>query len=189
VSARVTHTPTQPPLDLARLRRQDGREFARLVDHYRPLMASLCQSMGLRGADVDDALAEAFAAVYTALPRFEGRSELSTWVYRIAARAILRTRKRYPIPPRGPAGPSDAIDPSPSPAERAGTSEDHQRIWAAVARLEPRQAMAIELYYRQSWPVAQIAGVLECPENTVKTLLARGRERLRELLTDLRVPP
>jgi DNA-directed RNA polymerase specialized sigma24 family protein len=40
----------------------------------------------------------------------------------------------------------------------------------------------VELFYRRGWSVEEIAGTLECPANTVKTLLSRARERLRGLL-------
>jgi RNA polymerase sigma-70 factor (ECF subfamily) len=177
----------QSPLDLARLRLQDPEEFARLVPRFTPLVSGLAQTMGLRSADIDDALADSFAAVYRALPRFQGRSELSTWVYRIAARTILKTRQRYPRSPDPDSATANAADPSPSPSDRAASADSHRRVWAAVAALEPRQAMAVELYYRQSFSVQQIADVLDCPVNTVKTHLARARTRLRHTLADLQI--
>jgi RNA polymerase sigma-70 factor (ECF subfamily) len=63
-------------------------------------------------------------------------------------------------------------------------SEESLRIWAAIARLEPREAAAIQLYYREDWPLDEIAEALGCPVNTVKTLLFRGRERLRQRLKE-----
>ncbi len=169
-------------LDLARLRKQDAGEFARLVDCFTPVLSGLCQAMGLRGANIDDALAEALASVYLALPKFEGRSELATWVHCIAVRTIVKVRTRYQT--RGSSGDTpDEPDTSPGPAEHAEKSETDQRVWNAVAKLEPRQAAAVELFYRRGWSVEEIARVLECPANTVKTLLSRARERLRGLLS------
>jgi RNA polymerase sigma-70 factor (ECF subfamily) len=75
-------------------------------------------------------------------------------------------------------------DESATPAERAERSEMHRRLWDAVAELEPRSCMAIELYYRQGLPLEEIAAALECPVGTVKTLLFRAREELRKALRD-----
>ena len=60
--------------------------------------------------------------------------------------------------------------------------EDDAGIWEIVARLEARQALAIELFYRQGWSIERIAGVMKCPPNTVKTLLSRARERLGRMI-------
>lgn len=72
----------------------------------------------------------------------------------------------------------------PSPQERAQVAEESRRVWAAVARLDERQAAAVQLHYREGWPLEEIAEALDCPVGTVKTLLFRGRERLRQLLKE-----
>jgi RNA polymerase sigma-70 factor (ECF subfamily) len=167
---------------LAALRRQDSAAFSQLVATHQRMVLGLAQSMGLRGADLEDAAAEAFAAVYRALPKFESRSAISTWVYRIACRTFWRMRERRD------AAPTTALDVDlvdarhVTPLEQAAASEQEQLIWGAVAALEPRQAMAVELHYRRGFAVEQIAVVMECPEGTIKTLLFRARERLRQRL-------
>lgn len=165
------------------LRRRDPAAFAMLVERHQPIVLGLCQSMGLRGADIDDAAAEVFASVFRALPSFQARSAVGTWVYRIACRTIAKARTRN----RRAAGaelPADQLDANqPSPLENSETAETHRRLWDAVAQLDEREAMAIEMYYRRDWPVEQIAGALECPQGTVKTLLFRAREKLRQKLS------
>jgi len=170
-------------MDLDRLRRQEPAAFAELVKHHQPILLGLGQSLGLRGADLDDAAAEAFAAVYRALPRFEGKSELGTWIYSIGYRVMLkaRTRVRKLAMPELPA--IDPTDPSQSAEDKIEADETAEALWAAVATLEPRQAATIEFFYRRQWPIDQIARVLECPEGTVKTLLFRARERLHTILS------
>ncbi len=168
--------------ELGLLRQQDADAFARLVATYQGVVLGVGQSLGLAGADLDDAAAEAFAAIYRALPTFEGRSELGTWVYRIAFRTILKTRRRYRQ------GAAAILDDRPdhrqlSPDTAVCRDEANDLIWKVVALLEPRQAMVIELYYRRDWSVEQIAAAIECPVGTVKTLLSRARQRLREVLS------
>ncbi len=67
-------------------------------------------------------------------------------------------------------------EPTISPSERT------DEIWNAVRQLPPRQAQAIALYYWDDMSLAQIANVLDCGTETVKTHLARGRARLGDLL-------
>jgi RNA polymerase sigma-70 factor (ECF subfamily) len=177
---------------LDRLRQQDARAFAELVAAHQAIVMGLGQSLGLRGADLDDAAAEAFAAVYRALPKFQGRSELGTWVYSIAYRVIVkaRTKRRRTqtaeLPEETSAMPAsnDA-----GPVDRAEQAETAAAIWAAVEQLDPRSASVVEFYYRREWPVERIADVLGCPTGTVKTLLFRAREKLREMLSKREVYP
>lgn len=173
--------------DVGRLRRREAGAFEQLVRQHQGVVAGLAQSLGLRGADVDDAAAEAFAQVYRSLPSFEGRSALGTWVYQIAVRTLRRYRaKRHQLGrvERSTDDPPDQADDrrERSPAEATAERETTERLWAAVARLEPRQAMAVELCYRRGWPLEQIAETMRCPTGTIKTLLFRAREELRRTL-------
>ena len=111
---------------------QDVAAFARLVREHQPIVLGLCQSMGLRGADIDDAAAEAFAAVYRALPGFRGDAALSTWVYRIALRRILRVRQKFAA--AGQAELPDLPDTrTPLPGSLLAEAELQQKLWDAVA--------------------------------------------------------
>lgn len=147
---------------------------------HEPTVLGLCQSMGLRGPDLEDAAAEVFANVFRSLPTFQGRSALGTWVYRIAWRTIARARSRRRRDPEPlstePAG-SDA-----TPLQRTEAAELHRRLWDAVGRLDSREAAAVELHYRRDWPVERVAQALDCPAGTVKTLLFRARGKLRAAL-------
>jgi RNA polymerase sigma-70 factor (ECF subfamily) len=168
------------PLDL--LQQRDSGAFRQLVERHQATVLGLCQAMGLRGADCDDAAAEVFANVFRALPRFEGRSALGTWVYRIACRTIPKVRGRS-RKHKSASLPEEQIDRAQaSPLEHSQATEANEKIWAAVAQLPEREAMAVEMFYRHQWPIEQIASALECPQGTVKTLLFRARQKLKESL-------
>jgi RNA polymerase sigma-70 factor (ECF subfamily) len=170
-------------LDLDALRRGNPRAFARMVELHQPIVLGLCQSMGLRGADRDDAAAEVFAAVFRSIARFEGRSALGTWIYRIACRVIPKVRKRYRA---GSGHQPDDTRPDPNqetPLEASSRNEINARVWTAVESLDDRSAIVVEMYYRQGMSVEQIGEIIECPSGTVKTLLYRARVRLKELLS------
>ena len=159
--------------DVPLLRRQDPQAFARLVRDHERIVLGLGQARGLRGANLEDAAADVFSSVWRALPRFEGRSSLGTWVYRIACRTIDKHRSRdtrFQIRTLT----SDPPDPVKRPDHRTEEAERDELIWELVASLEPRQSMAVELFYRRGWPIEQIAQTMECPSGTVKTLLFRA---------------
>ena len=63
------------------------------------------------------------------------------------------------------------------------TMELRERLWEAVAALDSRAAAVVELHYRQGWPLPDIAEVLDCPVGTIKTVLFRAREQLRNVLS------
>src|SRR4051812_46965263 len=131
--------PESSPPDLARLRAQDPTAFTTLVDQTRRIVLGLGQSTGLRGADLDDAAAEAYLAVFRALPGYEGRSALTTWVYTIAARTLVAWRtkaRRRPTAVLPETGLADGR--AETPADAAERAESNERVWDAVAKLEPR---------------------------------------------------
>ena len=170
-------------INLAALRRGDPAAFAGLVERHQPVVLGLCQAMGLRGADRDDAAAEVFAAVFRSIARFEGRSAVGTWVYRIACRVIPKVRQRYR---KRADEQTDDLHPDQSqttPLEQSARNEQDGRIWAAVAMLEERSAMAVEMHYRRGMNLEEVAAVMDCPVGTVKTLLFRARAKLKEILT------
>ena len=72
-------------------------------------------------------------------------------------------------------------------AERVAAPEGEelpQTLWQAVLRLPEEQRLAVTLYYYEDMPVAHIARTLGIPQGTVKSRLSRGRERLRQLLSE-----
>ena len=60
--------------------------------------------------------------------------------------------------------------------------ETSEIVWDAVKKLPQEQGMAVVLYYRQEKSIKEIADIMEKQQNTVKVLLFRGRERLKEIL-------
>jgi RNA polymerase sigma-70 factor (ECF subfamily) len=170
-------------LDLDALRRGNPREFARLVTLHQPIVLGLCQSMGLRGPDRDDAAAEVFAAVFRSIARFEGRSALGTWIYRIACRVIPKVRRRYLDASNQQPDETQADLNQETPLEQSSRNEINARVWSAVESLDDRSAIVVEMYYRRGMSVEQIGQVIDCPSGTVKTLLFRARLRLKEVLS------
>ena len=86
-----------PEFSLSALRAGDRAEFARLVEEYSNRIYRLALKILNDPQDAEDVLQETFIKALRALPSFEGRSSLSTWLYRIAVNeALMLVRKRRP---------------------------------------------------------------------------------------------
>ena len=130
--------------------------------------------------DALDATQEALIAVVRGLPRFDGRSAFSTWVYRVATNACLdelRRRGRRPVPglpedndgmPRTGAAPSAGIEVVP----------DRLAVDAALSRLPEEFRTAVVLRDLCDLEYADIAATLGIPVGTVRSRIARGRSLL-----------
>lgn len=167
------------PMDLSRLRAGDAEAFAELVRQFQDRIFSLCQSVGLRGADIDQAAADIFSAVYLALPGFDGRSSLSTWIYQIAFRTASRHKKRSVRHAHAALPDNVAATEQPDAIEDTETREN---IWKAVAALGSQTAMIVKLYYQDDLPLPEIAEITGRPVGTIKTILFRARQQLHESL-------
>ncbi len=180
-------------LNLRALRQQDAVEFTRLVKAHESVLLGLCQSMGLQYADAQDATIEAFAAVYRALPTFRGDARLSTWLYRIAYRSILRVRKRNRrwLSAATANAPAQAAENRIDSSASKGLEQDEnaRQLWQAVAQLRPQEAAVVELFYRLGWSVAEVAENLGYSVSQVKILLFRARGALAEKLVKMGVTP
>lgn len=164
----------------SRLKAGDEEAFGLLVEAHERMVLSLAQSMGFSSADLDDAAAEVFAEVFQSLPAFAGRSKLRTWIYTIAFRRLCRLRTAHRSARHDAVELEHVSALEDGPMSRAADAELYQRLWNAVRRLDARSAAAVELYYRQSLPLPEIAEALDCPVGTIKTLLFRARQTLRE---------
>jgi RNA polymerase sigma-70 factor, ECF subfamily len=152
-----------------------------LRSHYDGVFA-VCRRLTGNDADACDATQEALIAMVRGLPRFDGRSRVSTWVYRIAVNASLdemRRRRRRPdlsLDASFDLGAGKGSDGGPE--EVAGRLD----IDAALLHLPVEFRAAVVLRDLCGFDYAEIAEVLELPAGTVRSRISRGRAALVPLL-------
>jgi RNA polymerase sigma-70 factor (ECF subfamily) len=169
---------------LGKLLAGDHEAFAEFVEKYKNQVFLCCRTLGLRDDEAEDVASETFLAAYKGLGRYKGRAELGTWLWTIAYRQgvnyLRRSRRWRKFLAQAQAEPANAGGPQID--EGLESTEQAELVWRAVDRLPRLWAMAIVLHYRQGKTTSQIAKIMSKRQNTIKTYLFRGRQRLKALL-------
>jgi RNA polymerase sigma-70 factor, ECF subfamily len=180
---------------VALCRRGDPAAFARLVALHESMVFNLSARLLGDGEEARDVAQEVFLQVYRTLGRFEGRSSLKTWIYRIVVNQCHNRRRFWhrrgrdreealdeglPAPERSGAGEWQA-----SPYQQAVQRERARRVQSALLGLRFDQRTVLVLREIEGLSCEEVATALGIPEGTVKSRLSRAREALREKLLGL----
>jgi RNA polymerase sigma-70 factor (ECF subfamily) len=178
---------------LEALRSGDRSEYARLVETYYELIYRLAIKMLHNAQDAEDVLQEAFLKAYRHLDRFDGRSSLSTWLYRIATNeALMFLRRKRPElvsidEPRetleAEQEPVEIVDWCCIPEKELMSAEGQAHLDQAIDSLTPSLRVVFVLRDIQGLSTRETAEVLNLSETAVKTRLSRARLQLREELS------
>ncbi len=184
--------PTADPGDeralIARARAGDESAFAQLVTDHSARVYGALRRFGLSPQEADEVAQEVFLRAWRGLARFEGRSQFSTWIYRIAFNEAQRRLARRPPPTAsGLPGDEDAIAALPAaiatgPQARTLDREFEQMLERALAELPADLRAAVVLRDLEGLSTAEAAAVAGVRQAAFKSRLHRGRMQLRALL-------
>jgi RNA polymerase sigma-70 factor (ECF subfamily) len=176
---------------LAALRAGDERVFEQLVRMYQGTLLRVAQMY-------EEVVQETWLAVLNGIDRFEGRSSLKTWIFRILAnRAKTRAQREgrtIPFSALGDSGPAvepDRFDrghwaafPADWPEARLLADETLRVIDGAIESLPATQRAVITLRDVQGWSAEEVRNVLELSETNQRVLLHRARSKVRGALEE-----
>ena len=198
---------------VAALRAGDEAAFVQVVREWHPSMLRVAQIFVPSRAIAEDVVQETWLRVLGALDRFEGRSSLKTWVFRILVNTAKTRAQRegrvLPFSALNNPGriPEAAVDPdrfrpedderypghwsSPPrelPEERLLAAETRQLIAAAIDSLPATQAAVIRLRDVDGWSSEEVRNALDISEVNQRVLLHRARAKVRRALEDYLAP-
>jgi RNA polymerase sigma-70 factor, ECF subfamily len=140
-------------------------------------VAALAHSLSGSWAAAEELAQDAFVATFRNWERVSRLDKPEAWVRRVVANAAVSSLRR-----RGAEARARLRLKAVRPPAQVPRAREHDEFWAAVRALPKRQAQALALHYLEDRPVAEIADILGCAENTVKVHLHRGRIALAERL-------
>lgn len=151
--------------------------FSRLVDRYQQPVRLFLRRVCVNPADADDLAQEAFLAAWGKLGSLRKPEQFKSWLFslawnkaRMAARSAVRARQRE----TGWQAEQDEVE--------TPQTEMALALGQAIAQLPEDQRAAIALCLAGGWSHGDAAQILEIPLGTLKSHVARGRERLERIL-------
>jgi RNA polymerase sigma-70 factor (ECF subfamily) len=182
--------------ELTRLRSQDEEAWADLHrEHFPRLWCSVNRILN-NPSHADDVVQEAFVKAFREVDRFQGQSQIGTWLYRIAVNQALdfvrkrQRRERWlsflsPFRDPGDDGALPALPDRPVPAESSSELERadlREHLFAAMAELSPEHRAVVQLRLVEEHSLAETSEILGCKEGTVNSRLHYACEHLRRKL-------
>jgi RNA polymerase sigma-70 factor (ECF subfamily) len=186
-----------------RARNDDARAIAQLVGRYQKKVYGIAyQFCGFDKSEAQDMAQEALLQIFRNLKRFEGRSQFSTWLYRVAVNACLDSRRRrwshilLPWRSERQEGSNTGTEieniPAPdedgNPLSSVSSGELKRNVMAALDRLPATQRTVFQLKVLQDMRIPEIAEVMGMAEGTVKTHLFRATQAVRAQLRNWVAP-
>jgi RNA polymerase sigma-70 factor (ECF subfamily) len=159
-----------------------ARAFDLLVPAFQGRVFRLACSILRDRAAAEDAAQETFVRVWKALPGFDGRAALGTWIYAITRNTcLMELRRRRPTVSFDDPDSDEARQAAASIASGSAADPERENLMRLVETLPRNQQQAVRLFYLEDRSYEAVAEQLGMPLGTVKNLLHRARRRLMEL--------
>ena len=167
---------------LERVKTHDVDAFEKLYRIYQPRLSRFVSNLVKRPQIVEEVLNDTMMVVWQTAASFRGTSKLSTWVFAIAYRKALKARMRWPDPVEDDQA---ELRPSndPAPDAELERSRIHGALVGAMSGLSAEQRAVVDLTYFHGLGYREIAEILSCPVDTVKTRMFHARRRLKQALS------
>jgi len=166
---------------VARVGRGDAAAFDELYRKYRARLTRFLANLVRQPQIVEEVLDDTLMVVWQRAGDFKGESKLSTWIFAIAYRKAMKALRKYDAPLEDHEAENRA-SPDSGPEEAFGRVRLHDLLRAAMTELSPDHRAVVELTYFQDLGYREIAEIMDCPVDTVKTRMFYARRHLKRRL-------
>jgi RNA polymerase sigma-70 factor (ECF subfamily) len=173
---------------VVRVQSGDQQAFTVLVGRYRDRVFRLAVSILGREfvPEAEDVAQEVFLKVHNAIQSFRGEAEFGSWIYRITFNQAvnLKARVRFRAPHEEVSALDKTVVRDPGPDQQAEAAQRARALAECMEALPEVYQSSLRLYYWLGAGVAEIADLLDIPNNTVKSYLHRARQLLHGMLKE-----
>lgn len=170
-------------LDLvARILVKDVDAFEELYRSYRPRLTRFLFKLIHRPQMVEEVMNDTLMVVWDRAHTFNGASRLSTWVFGIAYRKAMKALRRQDDPVEDPWA-EERVSLEPNPEEAFGKQRAQMLLLRAISELSPDHRAVVEFTYFHEMGYREIADIMKCPVDTVKTRMFHARRHLKRRLS------
>lgn len=148
-----------------------GLSYEETVIKYKKTVGAVCLMRLQNWADAEDCFQNTFFKLYRSAPTFNDENHLKAWLIRVAINECNKyIRKNKPF-----------ISLTKVNSGEVSFPQDECDMSWALLRLDEKYREVLYLHYCEDYQIKEIAEILSKSQNTIKTLLRRGRERLKEI--------
>ena len=166
---------------LARVAAGDLQAFERLYRLYQPRLSRFLTTLLRRPQLIEEVLDDTMMVVWQTADRFRGSSKPSTWIFAIAYRKAHKARLRWPDPVEDPEQ-DGRISEDPAPDDELHHQKLHDSLMRAMDQLSADHRAVVDLTYFHGLGYREIAEIVDCPVDTVKTRMFHARRRLKQAI-------
>ena len=181
------------PKIVKKAQRGDRLAFDRIISTYREIITSVCFKYMRNAEEAMDMAQEVFCAAYTQLEKFEFKSKISTWLYRIAANLCINRldalkRRKYFVTESIHADSETekteivVVDSNLTPDREMEATETRELILSELESFPKEEKNLVILRDLQGLEYGEISKVLRIPLGSVKSKLSRARDKIKKKL-------
>jgi RNA polymerase sigma-70 factor (ECF subfamily) len=166
---------------IALISERDRTAFAELYRVYQARLGRFLANLVRQPQIVEEVLDDTLMVVWERAADFKGESKLSTWIFAIAYRKAMKALRKYDAPMEDHEA-ENRLSPEENPEEAVGRAHLHGILRGAMASLSADHRAVVELTYFQELSYREIAEIMQCPVDTVKTRMFYARRQLKRCL-------